>query len=636
MCGIAGLLDLQGRKAERTLLERMNARLIHRGPDEEGYYINCSAALAQRRLRIIDLCTGKQPLANEDESVWVTFNGEIYNYRELRRDLERTGHRFATQSDTEVIVHAYEQFGKECVKHFRGMFAFGLWDLRQKTLLLARDRVGKKPLYYTVADGQFVFASELQALIQHPGIRREPDPVAIDQFLTYGYIPAPRTIYRNVFKLPPASLLTVRLNEGGASAYDLGTERYWQLEYAPKQSLSETEAVEATLEKLTEAVRLRLVADVPLGALLSGGIDSSLVVAIMSRLSSQPVRTFSIGFDEREFDELPYARMVAERYGTDHHEMIVRPDALEVLPQLVRHYGEPYADSSAIPSYYVARMTRQHVTVALNGDGGDECFGGYERYLGNNLASVYRRVPRLLRRGLIEPLSRCIPEGLPRRHLLRKAKRFVRDASLPQADCYAKWVTFVRPEQKRELYTPQFKQQLGDNDGERWLLEEAEAVRKSGLDGLDTVLALDVRSYLPFDLLVKMDIATMANSLEARSPFLDHELMEFAARLPSHYKVRGRVLKYLLKEVGRELLPPPIMQRRKMGFGVPVGAWIQGQLRPLLDDLLLSERSARRGYFQVEYVRQLAASHAEGKQENTSQLWALLCLELWHREIDRL
>ena len=632
MCGIAGVVDLRARAVERVLLERLCARLAHRGPDDQGLYLDGDAALGQRRLSIIDLSGGRQPMGNEDGTVWVTFNGEVYNFRELRTDLEARGHRFITRSDTEVIVHAYEQHGARCVGRLRGMFAFALWDRRRRTLLLARDRVGKKPLFYAEAGGQFVFASELQALLEHPHICREPDPAALDDYLTYGYIPAPRTAFRGVFKLPPAHILTLQVPEDGAGAAIPRVEPYWRLEYTPKLDLDEQEAAEGLLEVLTEAVRLRLIADVPLGALLSGGVDSSVVVALMSRLSDRPVKTFSIGFEEKAFNELPYARLVAQRYGTDHHELIVRARALDVLPTLVRHYGEPFADSSAVPSYYVAQMTRQHVTVALNGDGGDECFAGYERYLANGLAEGYRRIPQPLRAGVIEPLASLIPRSLPRRSRLGQAKRFLRVAAQPAGRRYLRWVTYFTPEQKGALYTPEFREHLAGRDAGEWLLDRFDAADCDGLDRLDAVLATDVGSYLPYDLLVKMDIATMANSLEARSPFLDHKVMEFAARLPARHKLRGATLKYLLKKVARTLLPARNLDRRKMGFGIPVGEWMRGELRPLLNDALLSPRSIGRGYFQAATLRRSVQEHAEGAQDHSARLWALLWLELWHRE----
>jgi len=632
MCGIAGVVDLQARSVGPSLVRRLCDVLVHRGPDDEGYHIKGPVALGQRRLAILDLAGGRQPMSNEDGTVWITFNGEIYNFRELRGRLEGLGHRFATRSDTETIVHAYEQHGPACVKELRGMFAFALWDQPRQTLLLARDRMGKKPLFYTEVDGQWVFASELQALLQHPGLMREVDWGALDDYLTYGYVPAPKTIFRGVHKLPPAHWLTLRLRPGGNGGPGVHVERYWQLAYEPKLRVSEADAADGLLEVLKQAVRLRMIADVPLGALLSGGIDSSIVVALMSQLSDRPVKTFSIGFDDQEFNELPHARRVAERCGTEHHELIVRPNALEVLPTLVRHYGEPYADSSAIPSYYVAKLTREHVTVALNGDGGDECFAGYERYAGGLAADRYGRIPAVVRRLAIEPLSRLIPTSAPRRSRLRQARRFLEVAGQPAPQRYLRWIGYVPTTGKAGLYSPDFQEQLAGHRAESWLLELWERLTATGLGPLDRMLALDVESYLPYDLLVKMDIATMANSLEARSPFLDHEVMEFCARLPERYKLSGMRLKHLLKKAGEGLLPPETLTRRKMGFGIPVGNWIRAELRSWMEDLLLSPRALKRGYFQPEALRQVVDRHLEGREDRSFELWALLWLELWHQE----
>lgn len=636
MCGIVGLVDLNGRPIQRPWVERLNRCLVHRGPDDEGYYFNGSVVLGQRRLAIIDLVTGRQPMGNEDGSVWVTFNGEIYNFQELRGRLESLGHEFRTESDTEVIVHGYEQWGFDCIREFRGMFAFLLWDDRRRLLFAARDRVGKKPLFYTLTDGLFLAASELQALLQHPAISRAIDVTALDDYLTYGYIPAPKTIFRGVYKLPPAHWLALQILEGGR--YRLQVERYWELTYEPKWALTEEEAMEGLLEALTEAVRLRMIADVPLGALLSGGVDSSVVVALMARLSDRPVRTFSIGFDEQDFNELPYARAVAERYGTEHHELIVRPDAVEVLPMLVRHYGEPYADSSAVPTYYVARMARQFVTVVLNGDGGDECFAGYDRYAGTLLAEQYGRLPAWLRRVALSSV-RLIPEGLPAGHRLRRVRRFVEAASLPAGSRYVRWVSIFPGERRRALYSDDLRQILNGYQAEAWLLGLWENGQKMGLHPLDLQLAVDVHSYLPYDLLVKMDIATMANSLEARSPFLDHKVLEFCGRLPTPFKMQGPTLrkrtwvsKYLLKRLAERLVPVGNLYRRKMGFGVPVGDWLRGPLRPWLEDVLLSSRAHARGYFRPEVVRTLVQDHLERRRDHTYPLWALLWLELWHHE----
>jgi len=510
------------------------------------------------------------------------------------------------------------------------MFAVALWDHQRQILLLARDRVGKKPLFYAEVEGQWVFASELQALLRHPGLPRDVDVAALDDYLTYGYVPAPKTILRGVYKLPPAHYLTLMVLEGRDP--EVRVERYWQLAYEPKLRLSEREAADGLLEALKDAVRLRMIADVPIGALLSGGIDSSIVVALMSQLSDRPVKTFSIGFDEEDFNELPHARRVAERCGTEHHELIVRPNALEVLPTLVRHYGEPYADSSAIPSYYVAKLTREHVKVALNGDGGDECFAGYERYAGGLTADRYGRIPAVVRRLAIEPLGRLIPAGGQRRSRLRQARRFMEVAGQPAPERYLRWIGYVPTTEKAALYSPDFQEQLAGHRAESWLMEMWERFTAAGLGPLDQMLAVDVESYLPYDLLVKMDIATMANSLEARSPFLDHHVMEFCARLPASYKLRGMRLKHLLKKAGAGLLPPETLTRRKMGFGVPVGNWMRGELRSWMEDLLLSPRALKRGYFQPEALRKVVDRHLEGREDRSFELWALLWLELWHQE----
>jgi asparagine synthase (glutamine-hydrolysing) len=629
MCGIAGLVDLRGRSVEPLLVRRLCDALAHRGPDDEGYFVSGPVGLGHRRLAILDLVSGRQPISNEAGTVWVTFNGEIYNFQELRQVLERHGHRFSTRSDTEVIVHGYEEWGVECVRRLRGMFAFGLWDARAKRLLLARDRVGKKPLFYAEVDDQWVFASELQALIQHPGLAREVDRTALDDYLTYGYVPAPKTIFKGVWKLPPAHYLTLDLKEGRAA---VRTERYWRLEYGPKLKLGEEEAADGLLEALKEAVRLRLVADVPLGALLSGGTDSSLVVALMSELGAGPVKTFSIGFDDGAFDELPYARVVARRFGTDHHELIVRPNVLDVLPTLVRHYGEPFADSSAIPTYYVARMTRERVKVALNGDGGDECLAGYNRYLGRWAADRYARLPAPVRRLALDPLGRLIPERASSRSRLGQARRVLQIAGEPASRQHLRWLGHFLPEAKSALYTPELKASLGDYQAERWLLGLWESAEQVCADPVDTPLAVDVQSYLPYDLLVKMDIATMASSLEARSPFLDHKVMEFCALLPGGYKLRRMTLKYLLKQAGRRLLPPEVLQRRKMGFRVPVESWMRSEWRPWVKDLLLSPQALKRGYFEPEALRQVVQAQLDGHGEQAFRLWNLVWLELWHRE----
>lgn len=624
MCGISGFAGSLRARAERDargVLEAMNAALRHRGPDGDGFYLDDQVGLAMRRLAIIDVAGGSQPIFNEDATVCVILNGEIYNFQDLRAELQARGHTFATRSDTETIVHAYEEYGADCVQHLWGMFAFALWDRSRELLLIARDRLGKKPVvYYPTSDG-LVFASEFQALFQHPAVPREVDPGAIDDYLTYLYVPSPRSAYRGVRKLPPGHRL---LWQRGS----LRVEPYWQVRFAEKRATSDGQAVARFSELFRDAVRRRLIADVPLGAFLSGGMDSSSVVAEMAELSSGRVKTFSIGFGERDFDELFYARQVAERFGTEHHEMVVEPNALDVLPDLVRHYGEPYGDSSAIPTYYVAKLTRQHVTVALNGDGGDELLAGYERHWAARAAAHYDRIPGVLREHVIRPLVPLIPEPRRKRALLRRAKRFLMVGHLPPVDRYLRWVGAFGADMKPALYTDAFRAAVADNDASHWLRDVIGAER--GLDPVDAVQRADTLLYLPEDLLAKVDIASMAASLEARSPFLDHRLVEYCASLPSHLKLRGRTSKWLLREAMRDRLPADILSRPKMGFGVPVGEWLRADLRTLLDDTILSDRAAARGWFRPEAVRALVDDHVGGN-DRTPFVWGLLMLEMWAR-----
>jgi asparagine synthase (glutamine-hydrolysing) len=630
MCGIAGAVytSSRARSAEdlQSTVARMSEALRHRGPDDRGLWSDEDCTLGHRRLAIIDLSeAGRNPLSNEQGTIWITYNGEVYNYQSLRKELEGLGHRFRTRTDTEVIVYAYQQWGEASVKRLRGMFAFAIWDRPRRRLFLARDRVGKKPLFYTQSGGRFLFASELQGLTADAGVARKVNPRAIDAYLSWGYVPAPDTAFEGVFKLPPAHYLTLELKPEGAAPR---VERYWDIEYEPKLKIGEREAAEALREKLTEATRLRLISDVPLGAFLSGGIDSSIVVGLMAELSDRPVKTFSIGFEEEAYNELDHARRVADLCGTDHSEFIVKPDALEILPNLVRHYGEPYADSSAIPTFYVSQMTRASVTVALNGDGGDESFAGYERYLANRIAEWVRAVP-----GGAWParaLSRVLPDSLDAKSRVRQAKRFLSVASQPMAKRYGRWVGYFGQEAKRRLFSREMNSAVNGHRAEHWV--ESLFDRTRGLDPVDRAMAVDVRSYLPYDLLVKVGITAMANSLEARSPFLDHEVMEQAARLPVELKLKGRESKYLLKRAFPDLLPPENVNRRKMGFGVPVGEWFRGPLEALLKDALLSGQAMRRAYFQPEAIRSLVTDHIEHRADHSFPLWNLLMLELWHRE----
>jgi asparagine synthase (glutamine-hydrolysing) len=617
MCGIAGIVRTDEAPVDRDLLTRMNEAIRHRGPDEDGFYFQDGVGLAMRRLAIIDLKTGQQPIHNHDRTRWLVFNGEIYNYREVRAQLEKLGHKFYTDSDTEVVVAAYDQYGTDSPKHLRGMFAFAIWDERDKSLFLARDRVGKKPLLYAHLPDQLVFASEFSALVLHPEVSRDVDLEAIHHYLSFMCVPAPLTAYRAIRKLEPAHWLLWRNGE-------IKTERYWQLDFSNKTSLSEVEAGERLIDLLREAVRIRLMSEVPLGAFLSGGIDSSAVVALMAQESSERVKTFSIGFEEQDFSELHHARRVAEHVGAEHHEFIVRPDAMQILPTLVEHYGEPFADSSAIPSYYVSRETRRYVTVALNGDGGDECFAGYERYAAMNLARTYASIPG---KRLIGAATEALPAPRSRGNKIGKAQRFISAASLPPIERYLRWISSFDEAAKQKLYTDDFRAETASFRTVSFLEPWFARVNGSGI--IDAALLSDTMTYLPNDLLVKMDIASMSVSLEARSPFLDHHLMEFAASLPEKMKLRRMTTKYLLKKVLKELVPGENLTRRKMGFGVPIGYWFRGSMRAFLRETLLSEKSLGRGFFKPERIRAMVGEHIDNRVDHSHRLWSLMMLELW-------
>jgi asparagine synthase (glutamine-hydrolysing) len=620
VCGIAGRLNFRtGAPVDPDALRRMGELLAHRGPDGEGVWQDGSVGLAHCRLAIVDLSDGaRQPMTAADPRIRVVCNGEIYNFGALRTELEGRGNRFRTRSDTEVLLAAYAADGIECLTRLRGMFAFALWDGGRRRLLLARDRIGKKPLYYRFDRDGIAFASEPKAFLAEPGLEARPDVSALSDYLTYHYVPAPKSAFVGVHRVPSAHYLVVENGEARL-------KRYWELRYQPKRQLSEDDAAAELLARLRDAVRCRLVADVPIGAFLSGGIDSSTIVALMAEASPAPVRTFSIGFEEREYDERPYARLVARRYGTDHHECVVRPAALEILPRLVWHYNEPYADSSAIPTFYLAELTRGHVTVALNGDGGDESLAGYRRYLAGRFVERYPALARPLGRSLRAVLAR-VPVGGRR---MSEARRFAGALGEPLARRYARWVTHLDPGLKRELTTGDFRRAAGDQDSLDHLL--AAFSRHAGADPVDAMLAVDVETYLPDDLLVKGDIATMAHGLEGRSPFLDHEVMEFCASLPPHLKIRGRASKYLLKRAVRDFLPTPVIERRKQGFGVPIDRWLRRELQPMVRDVLLDSRTLGRGYFHEPVVRRLLDEHGRGARDWHSELWSLLVLELWHR-----
>jgi asparagine synthase (glutamine-hydrolysing) len=620
MCGIAGQVRADGAAVEEDVIARMCAAQEHRGPDSRGLHVSGPVGLGIQRLRVIDLDTGDQPIYNEDGSIAVVLNGEIYNYAELREELLRAGHTLTTNGDTEVIAHLYEEHGTECVSRLQGMFCFALWDSRRRRLFLARDRVGKKPLFYSFRAGSLSFASELRALIQDPDVPREVDREAIDAYLAYGYVPAPMSAFRGVKKLPPAHRLVFQ--EGA-----LTIERYWQLDYSTKRAVSDVRELDEQIRaSLRTAVARRLVADVPVGAFLSGGIDSSAVVATMAEQSPEPVKTFSIGFADDAVNELPRARLIADRFSTDHHELVVQPNAIELLPKLVRHYGEPFGDHSALPCFYLAELAREHVTVALNGDGGDESFAGYQRYTSNMLAARLDRLPASLRR-TIAAAGAKVGESPDPRAWRSRAHRFAARLAAEKHERYLRQVSVFDGDERQALYTSEFAASAATADADGVLLGPWQEAGGTAL--LDQLLEIDATVYLPGDLLPKIDIATMAYSLEARSPLLDHELMELAASLPPEQKAHGVQRKIALRRALRDMLPEAVLDGPKQGFELPVARWLRTDLAPFTREVLLDRESADRGWTEPGAVAALIDQHVAGTADHGRKLWALLMLELW-------
>lgn len=645
MCGIAGACwTPDGDPVSPETLKRMTGALRHRGPDDEGFYHSSESdgnshqvacGLGHRRLSIIDLSGGHQPLSNEEGTVWIAFNGEVYNYRELRPGLEAAGHRFATETDTEVIVHLYEEYGPECVSYLRGMFAFAIWDARRGELFLARDRLGQKPLFYRAESHRLTFASELKSLLQVPGAPREIDPASIDLFLTYQYVPHPRSILHGYSKLPPAHWA---LFDGSS----LKIQRYWSPPYSFREpptladeSMRESESwspqrwQQQLRKTLTEAVRLRMRSDVPLGAFLSGGIDSTIIAGLMQQLSDKPIHTFSIGFPIAEFDERSYAREAARHLGTNHHEYLVEPSALAMLPRLIWQYDEPFGDSSAVPTMYLSEVTRREVTVSLSGDGGDELFAGYNRYQAVRLAGWLDWMPRTLRQVFGWPIWKRLPGATRRGSIVRRATRFGAAIARSPELRYLRWIGIFDDEARSDLYTDAFRDRLADHDAS-WFIQESYAACPDR-DFVTRTTCADVLSYLPCDILTKVDIASMTYGLEARSPFLDHHVAELAARMPIELKIQGAKGKRILIDTFRDLLPESIQNRGKMGFGVPIDHWFRDELRSLLEETLLDERTFERGYFRPDALRRLVDEHVSGTQDHAYRLWNLVCLEQWHR-----
>ncbi len=614
MCGIIGIYNLNHQPVENTLLRRMCNIISHRGPDDEGFYQNGPIGLGIRRLAIIDVAGGQQPISNEDGSIWIVFNGEIYNYLELRASLEQKGHHFKTQSDTETIVHLYEEQGIDCVCELRGMFAFALWDAKAQRLLLARDRLGIKPLFYAYNGQKLLFASEMKAILQDQNLDRQVDLSALKAYLAYLYVPAPKTILQGVNKLPPAHILVC---ENGQTT----RQRYWQLQPESLAGYTEDEIVAALRQQLQEAVKIRLMSEVPLGAFLSGGVDSSAVVALMTAVMNRPVKTFSIGFENNKFNELQYARMVAEHCQTDHYEFVVRPDAVEILPKLVWQFDEPFADPSMLPTYYVTKMARQHVTVCLSGDGGDESFAGYRRYSYAQRTRIYDGIPRMIKQTLLSPLSNILPQ----RSVWGKR---LRQSSLSAQDRYIENVSYLGESMQAQLLADDIQQSLGDSPPVSHYLQAIfDLTQEYNIP--EQLLYVDIYSYLPEDILVKLDRTSMLNSLEARVPFLDHRLLEFVAGIPFGLKLKNGSGKYILKKALQELLPDKIFQRGKQGFSVPLGEWFGGTLYTFARDILMDHKFAARGLFNQAEVEQLLQQHRSGIADMSRAIYILIVFELW-------
>lgn len=620
MCGICGIFNFSSEQpVDGETLKRMCNAMVHRGPDDEGFFVERNIGLGMRRLSIIDLSTGNQPISNEDGSVWIVFNGEIYNHLILRKELQSKGHKFSTNTDIEAIVHAYEEYGEDCVNKLRGMFAFAIWDKSKRKLFLARDRIGIKPLYYYLDDKRLIFGSELKVILEHPAIPRDLDFEALDDFLTFEYIPAPLTVFKKIKKLPQAHTLSV---ENGKSSIN----EYWKLHFKEVKRTEEETCYEL-YEILKEAVKMRLMSDVPLGAFLSGGIDSSTVVGLMSEVMDRPVKTFSIGFDDPSYNELNYAKTVAKHFGTDHTELIIKPDIIGWVDRLIKYLDEPFGDFSIFPTFLVSELARKHVTVTLSGDGGDELFAGYEYYIADKMEHHYRKLPGIFREKLIPSIVGSIPPSSQKKGLINKIKRFVEGTHHPDRLRHFRWAKFYTEEEKSFLYSEEVKKELEGVD--TYLPFTKYLTESNGADYLGQELFSDIKTYLCDDILVKVDRMSMANSLEARVPFLDHKFVEFVATIPSGMKLNGFESKYILKKSMLRILPKEILYRDKQGFSIPIKNWLKNELKPLMENVLSPQRIKREGFFNPDYIDRLKAEHLKGVENHSHRLWALMVFGIW-------
>lgn len=619
MCGIVGYLRFDGKRVDKQVIDRMCQTIVHRGPDDVGSYLTDNIGIGIRRLSIIDLEKGHQPISNEDNSIHIVFNGEIYNYKELKSNLIKNGHMFKTDSDTEVIVHLYEDYSTGCVQYLNGMFAFAIWDDKKKELFCARDRLGIKPFYYFYDGRILLFGSELKVILEKKDLHLDLDYDALFQYLSFEFIPYPSTLISTVKKLPPGHYLFI--NHKG-----LKIEKYWHVEEIEEKERTEKEAIDTLYTLLKDSVRLRLRSDVPFGAFLSGGIDSSSVVAMMSELLDHKVKTFSIGFEDKSYNELDYAGRVARLFRTDHTEHVLKPSAIELVEKLIDHLDDPIGDFSVFPTYLVSKMARQKVKVILSGDGGDELFGGYDTYIAQKIYKFYSKIPYFLRKNLILPFSNKLPPTEQKKGLINKIKRYIEGASLSEEYSHYRWMAFLRPDENDLIFHPDISQSINREMAFSFITKY---LGENKLKGLNRSMYLDIKTYLVDNILVKVDRMSMATSLEARVPILDHRIVEFVLSLPQDFKINNFKTKYILKKMAKGILPDNIINKPKQGFSIPMKNWLKGPVKSLMTDMLSYSRIKRQGIFNPDYIENLMKEHLENKDNHSHRLWGLILFQLW-------